>query len=79
MGHIISVFVRELPITYIFAGIFLPVTLLLLSLISYLSVKLEEVNEELAQIRNPRDSLQDYYLQYRRLKLSKNQCLKKTS
>ncbi|XP_056419283.1 small leucine-rich protein 1 [Hyla sarda] len=79
MGHIISVFVRELPITYIFAGIFLPVTLLLLSLISYLMVKLEEVNEELAQIRTPRDSLQDYYLQYRRIQSSESQRLKKTS
>lgn len=79
MGHIISVFARELPITYIFGGIFLPVTLLLLSLISYLRTKLEEVDEELAHIRAPRDSLQDYYLRYRRLTSSGSQRLKKTS
>lgn len=78
MGHIISMFARELPIIYIFGGIFLPVTLLLLSLISYLRMKLDEVNEELAQIRAPRESLQDYYLQYRRLKSSESQRLKKT-
>ncbi|KAG8582675.1 hypothetical protein GDO81_008164 [Engystomops pustulosus] len=79
MGHIISVFVRELPIAYIFGGIFLPVALLLVSLISYLWIKLEEVNEELSEIRAPRASLQDYYLQYRWLKSSKTQRHKKTS
>ncbi|XP_073432217.1 small leucine-rich protein 1 [Dendrobates tinctorius] len=79
MGHIISVFVREMPIIYIFGGIFLPVALLLLSLILYLRIKLEEVNEELAQVRAPRDSLRDYYLQYKRLKSTKSQRLKKTS
>ncbi|KAM4041060.1 small leucine-rich protein 1 [Anomaloglossus baeobatrachus] len=79
MGHIISVLVKELPITYIFGGIFLPVALLLLSLISYLRIKLEEVNEELAQIRAPRDSLRDYNLQYERLKSSKSQRVKRTS
>lgn len=79
MGHIISVFVRELPGAYIFGGIFLPVTLLLLSLISYLRIKLEEVNEELARTRNPREALQDYYLQYRQLKASKGQHMKRTS
>ncbi|XP_073527325.1 small leucine-rich protein 1 [Phyllobates terribilis] len=79
MGHIISVLVREMPITYIFGGIFLPVALLLLSLILYLRIQLEEVNEELAQIRAPRDSLRDYYLQYEWLKSSKSQRLKKTS
>ncbi|KAM3932605.1 small leucine-rich protein 1 [Leptodactylus fuscus] len=79
MGHIISVFVRELPIAFIFGGIFLPVALLLLSLISYLMVKLEEVNEELAQIRAPRGSLRDYYLKYKRLKSSGIQRAMKTS
>ncbi|XP_069582148.1 small leucine-rich protein 1 [Ranitomeya imitator] len=79
MGHIISVFVREMPITYIFGGIFLPVALLLLSLILYLRIKLEEVDEELAQIRAPRNSLRDYYLQNKWLKSSKSQRLKKTS
>ncbi|XP_077145497.1 small leucine-rich protein 1 [Ranitomeya variabilis] len=79
MGHIISVFVREMPITYIFGGIFLPVALLLLSLILYLRIKLEEVDEELAQICAPRESLRDYYLQNKWLKSSKSQRLKKTS
>ncbi|KAM9316672.1 small leucine-rich protein 1 [Gastrophryne carolinensis] len=78
MGHIISLFVRELPALYIFAGIFLPVTLLLLGLIAYLRIKLEEVNEELAQTRDPREALQDYYLQYRRLKATERQNSKKT-
>nr|DBA26652.1 TPA: hypothetical protein GDO54_010891 [Pyxicephalus adspersus] len=79
MGHIISIFVSNLPGAFIFGGIFLPVTLLLLSLISYLRIKLAEVNEELARARNPREALQDYYLQYRQLKASKGQHLKKTS
>uniref|UniRef100_A0A6I8S7N1 Uncharacterized protein n=1 Tax=Xenopus tropicalis TaxID=8364 RepID=A0A6I8S7N1_XENTR len=43
MGHIISVFVRELPALYLFGGIFLPVTLLLIGLIYYLKIKLAEV------------------------------------
>ncbi|KAM5165207.1 small leucine-rich protein 1 [Mantella aurantiaca] len=79
MGHIISVFVRELPTAFIFGGIFLPVTLLLLCLISYLRIQLAEVNEELARTRKPREALQDYYLQYSRLKASEGQNLKKAS
>ncbi|XP_053316657.1 small leucine-rich protein 1 [Spea bombifrons] len=77
MGHIISEFVRELPALYIFGGIFLPVTLLLLGIMSYLRIKLDEVNEELARARDPRDALQDYYFQYNKLKASKRQRLRK--
>ncbi|XP_075453419.1 small leucine-rich protein 1 [Ascaphus truei] len=78
MGHIISVFVRELPAMYLFGGIFLPVTLLLLGLIAYFRIKLAEVDEELARARDPREALQDYYLQYKRLKASERQRLRKT-
>ncbi|XP_068135584.1 small leucine-rich protein 1 [Hyperolius riggenbachi] len=79
MGHVISVFVRELPTAYIFGGIFLPVTLLLLSLIYYLRIKLAEVDKELAEARDPTEALQHYYIQQRRFKATKTPHLKKTS
>ncbi|KAE8602420.1 hypothetical protein XENTR_v10013989 [Xenopus tropicalis] len=78
MGHIISVFVRELPALYLFGGIFLPVTLLLIGLIYYLKIKLAEVDEELARARHPRDVLQDYYLKFEQLNASGRQRLRKT-
>lgn len=42
VGYVLSVFVRELPGYVLFAGIFMPVTLLLLLLIAYLRIKLQE-------------------------------------
>ncbi|KAM4772407.1 small leucine-rich protein 1 [Rhinophrynus dorsalis] len=77
MGHIISVFVRELPALYLLGGIFLPVTLLLLSLIFYFRIKLAEVNEELARAHDPRETLWDYYLQYKSLQTSGRHHLRK--
>lgn len=41
-GYVLSVFVRELPGYVLFAGIFMPVTLLLLLLIAYFRIKLRE-------------------------------------
>ncbi|XP_064269265.1 small leucine-rich protein 1 isoform X2 [Passer domesticus] len=41
-GYVLSVFVRELPASVLFAGIFMPVTLLLLLLIVYFRIKLRE-------------------------------------
>lgn len=42
VGYVLSVFVRELPGYVLFAGIFMPVTLLLLLLIAYFRIKLKE-------------------------------------
>lgn len=42
VGYVLSVFVRELPGPVLFAGIFMPVTLLLLLLIVYFRIKLRE-------------------------------------
>ncbi|XP_033368694.1 small leucine-rich protein 1 isoform X1 [Parus major] len=42
VGYVLSVFVRELPGYVLFAGIFMPVTLLLLLLIAYFRIKLRE-------------------------------------
>lgn len=42
VGYVLSVFVRELPGYVLFAGIFMPVTLLLLLLIAYFRIKLQE-------------------------------------
>lgn len=42
MGYVLSVFVRELPGSVLFAWIFMPVTLLLLLLIAYFRIKLRE-------------------------------------
>ncbi|XP_008005260.2 small leucine-rich protein 1 [Chlorocebus sabaeus] len=59
MGSILSAFMRELPGWFLFSGVFLPVTLLLLLLIAYFRIKLIEVNEELSQTcdreHNPKD------------------------
>lgn len=41
-GYVLSVFVRELPGSILFAWIFMPVTLLLLLLIVYFRIKLRE-------------------------------------
>ncbi|XP_069866621.1 small leucine-rich protein 1 [Dipodomys merriami] len=50
MSSALSEFLRELPGTFLFLGIFLPVALLLFLLIAYFRIKLIEVNEELWQI-----------------------------
>ncbi|XP_062344961.1 small leucine-rich protein 1 [Cinclus cinclus] len=52
VGYILSVFVRELPGYVLFAGIFMPVTLLLLLLIAYFRIKLREVEEEMAMAQD---------------------------
>lgn len=41
-SYVLSVFVKELPGYVLFAGIFMPVTLLLLLLIAYFRIKLLE-------------------------------------
>uniref|UniRef100_A0A2K6SXD8 Small leucine rich protein 1 n=2 Tax=Saimiri boliviensis boliviensis TaxID=39432 RepID=A0A2K6SXD8_SAIBB len=59
MSSVLSAFLRELPGWFLFSGVFLPVTLLLLLLIAYFRIKLIEVNEELSQTcvhqHNPKD------------------------
>ncbi|XP_074043691.1 small leucine-rich protein 1 isoform X2 [Macrotis lagotis] len=69
--------VTEIPGWFLFSGIFLPVTGLLLLLIAYFRIKLMErnngyslstVNAEMVQTSDSRDNTQDDYLQYQRLK-----------
>ncbi|KAG8510833.1 Small leucine-rich protein 1, partial [Galemys pyrenaicus] len=52
MSQALSEFMRELPSWFLFSGVFLPVTMLLLLLIAYFRIKLIEVNEELSQTPN---------------------------
>ncbi|XP_053565101.1 small leucine-rich protein 1 [Bombina bombina] len=78
MGHVISAFVTELPAWYLFGGIFLPVTLLLLGFMTYFWIKLKEVNEELTRAHDPRETLQDYYRHYRQLKAAEKKRLRRT-
>ncbi|KAJ6660070.1 hypothetical protein lerEdw1_017996 [Lerista edwardsae] len=68
MGHILTVFVRELPGWFLFAGIFLPVTLLLLLLIAYFRIKLIEVNKELSLAHDPTDTVIHYYSKGNKIK-----------
>ncbi|XP_074043692.1 small leucine-rich protein 1 isoform X3 [Macrotis lagotis] len=60
--------VTEIPGWFLFSGIFLPVTGLLLLLIAYFRIKLMELNAEMVQTSDSRDNTQDDYLQYQRLK-----------
>ncbi|XP_009878497.1 PREDICTED: small leucine-rich protein 1 [Charadrius vociferus] len=59
-SYVLSVFVRELPGYVLFAGIFMPVTLLLLLLIAYFRIKLLEVDEELAMAHDSMKDLLNY-------------------
>uniref|UniRef100_A0A8C0V354 Uncharacterized protein n=1 Tax=Cyanistes caeruleus TaxID=156563 RepID=A0A8C0V354_CYACU len=54
VGYVLSVFVRELPGYVLFAGIFMPVTLLLLLLIAYFRIKLREVCLRMRKSEMPR-------------------------
>ncbi|XP_075353279.1 small leucine-rich protein 1 [Mycteria americana] len=77
MSYLLSVFVKELPGCILFAGIFMPVTLLLLLLIAYFRIKLLEVNEELAMAQDPRNILLNYHGQQQKPRRSgqkKNKC-----
>uniref|UniRef100_A0ABM5GMJ3 Small leucine-rich protein 1 n=1 Tax=Pogona vitticeps TaxID=103695 RepID=A0ABM5GMJ3_9SAUR len=71
MGYSLTVFVRELPGWFIFSGVFLPVTLLLLLLIAYFRMKLKEVNKELSLANNPTEAILEYYAKCEKLKTSK--------
>ncbi|CAI9173511.1 unnamed protein product [Rangifer tarandus platyrhynchus] len=57
MSPVLSELLRELPGWFLFSGIFLPVTLLLLLLIAYFRIKLMEANEELSQTPDHQHSL----------------------
>ncbi|XP_009459104.1 PREDICTED: small leucine-rich protein 1 [Nipponia nippon] len=65
-SYILSVFVKELPGYILFAGIFLPVTLLLLLLIAYFRIKLLEVDGELAMAQDPQKVLLNYHGQWQK-------------
>ncbi|KAF7253948.1 Small leucine-rich protein 1, partial [Varanus komodoensis] len=71
MRNTLTIFVRELPGWFLFAGIFLPVTFLLLLLIAYFRIKLKEVNKELAPANNPANAVLRYYSKYNKLRNSK--------
>ncbi|XP_069343795.1 small leucine-rich protein 1 [Eulemur rufifrons] len=58
-SSVLSAFLGELPGWFLFFGIFLPVTLLLLLLIAYFRIKLIEVNEELSQTSDRQHNCKD--------------------
>ncbi|XP_050828440.1 small leucine-rich protein 1 [Serinus canaria] len=60
VGYVLSVFVRELPASVLFAGIFMPVTLLLLLLIVYFRIKLREVEEEIVMAQDSRNAFMNH-------------------
>uniref|UniRef100_A0A2K6FPB4 Small leucine rich protein 1 n=2 Tax=Propithecus coquereli TaxID=379532 RepID=A0A2K6FPB4_PROCO len=59
MSSVLSAFLGELPGSFLFFGVFLPVTLLLLLLIAYFRIKLIEVNEELSQASDRQHNRKD--------------------
>ncbi|KAJ8385906.1 hypothetical protein AAFF_G00178680 [Aldrovandia affinis] len=60
----ITLFLSEVRLWTLLAGIFLPVSLLLILMIAYLRCELIEVEAELAEARCPRDTA--YQLCHRR-------------
>uniref|UniRef100_A0A2I3I073 Small leucine rich protein 1 n=1 Tax=Nomascus leucogenys TaxID=61853 RepID=A0A2I3I073_NOMLE len=68
MSSVLSAFMRELPGWFLFSGVFLPVTLLLLLLIAYFRIKLIEVNEELSQTCDRQHNPKDGSSLYQRMK-----------
>ncbi|XP_074393912.1 small leucine-rich protein 1 [Zonotrichia albicollis] len=66
VGYVLSVFVRELPGPVLFAGIFMPVTLLLLLLIVYFRIKLREVEEEIAMAQDSRNAFMNHRGQWKK-------------
>ncbi|XP_064303367.1 small leucine-rich protein 1 [Phalacrocorax carbo] len=70
VSYLLSVFVKELPGCILFAGIFMPMVLLLL-LIAYFRIKLLEVNEELAMAQDPGKVLLNYYGQQQKPRRSR--------
>ncbi|KAI2543807.1 SMLR1 isoform 1 [Pan troglodytes] len=68
MSSVLSAFMRELPGWFLFFGVFLPVTLLLLLLIAYFRIKLIEVNEELSQNCDRQHNPKDGSSLYQRMK-----------
>ncbi|XP_057877075.1 small leucine-rich protein 1 [Melospiza melodia melodia] len=71
VGYILSVFVRELPGPVLFAGIFMPVTLLLLLLIVYFRIKLREVEEEIAMAQDSRNAFTNHRGQWKKPRRSR--------
>ncbi|XP_059324992.1 small leucine-rich protein 1 [Ammospiza nelsoni] len=71
VGYILSVFVRELPGPVLFAGIFMPVTLLLLLLIVYFRIKLREVEEEIAMAQDSRNAFMNHHGQWKKPRRSR--------
>ncbi|XP_032070707.1 small leucine-rich protein 1 [Thamnophis elegans] len=71
MGYTLGGFLSKVPAWFLFTGIFLPVTLLLLLLIAYLRIKLKEVNKQLSLANDPTDIVLQYYAKRSKLKNSK--------
>ncbi|XP_005043614.1 PREDICTED: small leucine-rich protein 1 isoform X2 [Ficedula albicollis] len=65
VGYVLSVFVRELPGYVLFAGIFMPVTLLLLLLIAYFRIKLRE-EDEMAVVQDSSNAFLNHRSQWKR-------------
>ncbi|KAK9411578.1 hypothetical protein NXF25_002753, partial [Crotalus adamanteus] len=70
MGYPLAVFLSKVPGWFLFIGIFLPVTLLLLLLIAYLRIKLKEVNKQLSLANNPTDVVLQYHAKCSKLRNS---------
>ncbi|KAM5285279.1 small leucine-rich protein 1 isoform 1-T4 [Hipposideros larvatus] len=68
MSPVLSAFVRELPSWFLFCGVFLPVTSLLLLLIAYFRIKLMEVEEELSQTPGRQHNRKNNSSVYQRMK-----------
>ncbi|XP_071404008.1 small leucine-rich protein 1 [Pithys albifrons albifrons] len=66
MSYVFSVFLRELPGYVLFAGIFMPVTLLLLLLIAYFRIKLREVDEEPDVAQDTQSALLYHHAQWKK-------------
>ncbi|CAN8204163.1 unnamed protein product [Coccothraustes coccothraustes] len=71
VGYVLSVFVRELPGSVLFAWIFMPVTLLLLLLIVYFRIKLREVEEEIATAQDSRNAFMNHRGQWKKPRRSR--------
>ncbi|XP_066170435.1 small leucine-rich protein 1 [Sylvia atricapilla] len=66
VGYVLSVFVRELPGYVLFAGIFMPVALLLLLLIAYFRIKLKEVEEEMVMTQDSKNAFLNHRGQWKK-------------
>ncbi|GAA6071715.1 small leucine-rich protein 1 [Tachysurus ichikawai] len=58
---LLVVFLNHVPGWFLCFGLFLPVSLLLLLLIRYLTISLDQVEMELSEVRDPQETAQRLY------------------